>query len=730
MKNPKQKTKYRGAGFAVRAALLAVLAVGCFAMCCSFTHAWFITERGTEQNTVETATYGVTVTDSAGTVLTDGKYVCPLAPEDLHTFTLQAAGTAYTGHCIVGVTAPGASEVSYVVELAPDQSGAVSLQSAKGSLLSFSFDWGEGENPVEPANVFGRDDTLLFYIENSRTPHLLYEVAYGATPAGIATYYKVNVEDLCTYNGLDLAAANTPIYPGQGGKLTYEIPYPDLKKEELPDIVPYVPRGDLIVAMKSAGDAAVPEDAVVLVSGPNNYVKTIPYSLFVSDVQDPAVVSCLLNDLPAGEYRITVGNVEMENYTLVTSGTTDPVAVHENDVTVGMIVNTYTRHKGNLIFELSSSDANVTIPDDAELVFFGPDGNFSVSCSELTRGSIVLEQLPTGQYTVVLNNGSVDYYDLIKGDMTLTIEQDETTIAELVVVYQRQVGTMKFEMVAIGHEIPADTYLRVVSPDESSFTIPYTSFVDGVFTKTDALAGEYSVQLVASKVDGYDLIPFRTYFTVTKNEVSTTEIEVEYKRHQGDAEIQMEVEGNTVPDSARVILTDAAGTAYRTSYVRFDENSFTVQDLPTGEYTVTLEGAGIEGYDLSVTAEKVVVVKGETVTAPIKVKYTRQVGTLNIVVNVNNAEITLPDTAVLKITDPDGKSSSEDCASCQLTNLPTGVYTVSVSGVDLDGYTVTAEGGSAELTKEGATINVNIVYTPVQPTQSEQSTEGTGNEQA
>lgn len=716
MKAPEQKNKYRGAGFAARAALLAVAAVGCLAMCCSFTHAWFITERGAEQNTVETATYAVTVLDGEGNVLTDGKYVCPLVPEDLHQFTLQAAGTAYTGHCVVGVTAPGQSEVGYVVELAPDQSGAVSLQAAEGSLLAFSFDWGEGENPVEPAHAFGREDTLLFHIENSRTPHLLYEVAYGASPAGIAAYYGVDVEALCTYNDLDAGSANLPIYPKQGESLTYAIPY----VEKHPVGGPYVPKGDLVLSLESAGDAVTPANTCILVAGPNGYLEQFWYSNFVRG-------ACTLRDLPAGEYQFTVGNAELENYTLeMTGGMT--AAVNENAETEHVIVNTYTRHKGDLMFWLKVSDAKVAIPAEATLVLYGPDDTREIPYAQFVENSLLLTELPTGQYTAVLVKADVANYDLNKADVMLTINQGETAYGELTAEYKRQVGTMKLNMVASGHEVPVSAYVSIYGMDGTYIEVPYANFVNGTFVKENVFAGEYVAKLLAADVEGYDLNTPEFGFTIKKDEVTQSDVLAEYKRHQGNARIQVVAEGRAVPGTARVVLTGSDGTRHEIFYVSFVEDFYTAANIPVGAYTVELVDANVDGYDLALYTTNLIVEKGKTVENQIAVAYQRQVGDLAITVEVSGAA--LPAGALLTIVGPDGYSNSVACGSCTLNGLPTGGYAVSAVGVELDGYTVAVTGGTAAVTKTGAGVNVSIVYTVIEsaPEESTDETSGTQTE--
>lgn len=582
MKTPGQKKKYRGVGFAARAALMAALAVGCFAMCCSFTHAWFITERGADENRVELATYGVTVRDKDGNKLDGLKYTCPLAQEDLHQFTLQAAGTAYTGHCTVGVTAPGRSEFGYVMELVPDQSGTVSLRAAEGSLLTFSFDWGEGEDPVEPAQAFGREDALLFRIEHSRTPHLLYEVAYGATPAGIAAYYGVSAEALCTYNGVDIGSASVPLYPS--GDLIYAIPYAD----KHPVSGPYVPTGDLILTMNSAGDAVTPRNACVLVAGPNGYLVQLWYSDFVGG-------SYILKDLPAGEYRFTVGNVELENYTLETTGGM-AASVGENAVTEHVIVNTYTRHVGEVMLGLKASDEKVKIPDDAKLIFYGPDSAvFEAYWYQFNNGTLWLKDLPTGQYTVVLSGAEVKSYDLIAVETVLTVNKDQTTYTELTAEYTRQIGDLEIRLTAEGHEIGADAIVAVYGQD-GIYGIPYAWFVDDCFKLEDLPAGEYVVKLETTGVDRFDLFTDTVGAVVKKDETVHVDVFARYRRHVGDLAIAVEVFGAQLPAEARLMVVGPDGYSKILNC-----ESTTLGGLPTGIYIASVQGADLEGYTVAVT---------------------------------------------------------------------------------------------------------------------------------
>lgn len=712
MRTPKQKSKYRGTGFVAQVSVLVFAAICCLGVCCSFTHAWFVTERGVDENQVELATYEITVYDATGNELTDGKYLCPLAPEDLHYFTLQAAGTAYTGHCAVTVAVPGQSEVSYTMELAPAQDGTVRLQAAVGSELTFSFDWGEGENPVEPASVFGSENTLSFYIESTRTPHLSYKVAYGASPAGIAAYYGVSVEDLCAYNGLDAAAANLPVYPGQGETLTYDIPY----VETHPVSGPYVPKGDLVLTLVDAGDAATPGDACVLITGPNGYIKQVWYGDFVSG-------SCTLEDLPVGEYRFTMGNTERENYTLETAVFENGIpetaeimeaSVSEDAVAEYSIWNTYTRHVGELMLWLETSDAKVAIPDDAKVTVYGPDNTVcEMYYNQFDDGSYYLSDLPTGQYTVVLSGAEVKYYDLSKAKTTLTVNRDQVTYTGLTVEYKRQVGNMKVELVTRGHNIPDDVYVAVYGPDDYYLEIPGKNLKKGAFCLEGVFAGEYVAMLMGAAVDDYDLSTAEVEVTVTKGATAETVIFAEYKQHQGNVTVQVIAEGHAVPGDARVILTGSDDTRYEIFYKAFLKGVYAMSDIPVGTYTVELVDAGVNGYDLTVNMLPVTVKKSETSIALVTAAYQRQVGDLEIAVEVSGAE--LPAEALLTVAGPDGYSQSVACASYTLTGLPTGDYTVGAVGFELDGYTAAVTGGTVSVTKTGASVNVSIVYTAVEP---------------
>lgn len=624
MKNAHQKKTAPRAGFVIQAAMLGFAAVCCVGLSLGFARAYFVTERGVADNPVTIATYAVTVYDgeSGDALRPDAsgavRYACPLTQGDWHYFRLEAEGTAYSGHCTVNVEN---EQGSYVIRLDPDESGAVALQAAEGSVLTFSFHWGEGEDPLPPESEVngvsalgvnaGGGDTYI--VTHSTTPHLEYTVVEGASMGGIAAYYGADADGLCVYNGLDgIYEQWEPLPAG----MPMSIPY-----GQEPADGPYVPRGDLTITVESVG-AQMPRGATMLISGPYGYWKQL--------TRQDLTRGCQLSGLPAGEYELALLSAELDQYDLETTGPTS-VQITENGELTAAILNTYTRHVGELKLYLTVDGAQ--LPEDAALLLTGPDGTYRIPCDQLSYNSRYgysfgqWEDLPTGEYTVELIGAQLENYDLLADELCITVQKDQQTAVEL---------------------------------------------------------------------------------------------DVEYVRHVGELSIRLSESGGEIPGTAVVLVTGPDGYRQRISCGSFEGGVYVLEDLPTGEYTVELIGAELDEHTLSVNDDEVTVRQGKTASAVLKAKYAAQVGDLTVTVRVDGAP--LSDDAYLTITGPDGYSESVACRSCTLEDLPVGTYRVTVMGAQLDGYEVETGAARVQVTADGGTVTVSIVYTPA-PAEEPEPTE-------
>ncbi len=111
----------------------------------------------------EAAVYSVEVFDHSG-IPVEGEYVCPDAPDGLHTFTLTAAGTASTGYGTVTI-----DDAVYTTEqLAPGSTITLSVRAARDSVIRFGSSWGScGEHDaadgdtIEHHPLAGRTISIL-----------------------------------------------------------------------------------------------------------------------------------------------------------------------------------------------------------------------------------------------------------------------------------------------------------------------------------------------------------------------------------------------------------------------------------------------------------------------------------------------------------------------------------------------------------------------------------------
>ena len=619
MKSSKQKKMPLRAGHVIQAVALGFAVVCCVGCSIGFAHAYFVTERGVSDNLVKIATYAVTVYDGeSGAALRPDetgavRYTCPLTQGDWHYFRLEAEGSAYSGHCTVAVEN---EQGSYVIRLDPDESGVAAIQAAEGSVLTFAFDWGEGEAPLpsgggvsgisELGMGAGTGGSDVYIVSHSQTPSIGYTVAQGASLGGIAEYYGITADALCVYNGLgDTYDIWEPLPTG----MPMEIP----RVEREPVGGPYVPKGDLTIRIRSGGDAGTPAHASILVSG-EGFWQQIRYRDFVNGIY-------VLEDLPAGEYELAVLDADREDYDLETTG--DMAAqVTEKGESAAQITNCYTRHVGDLTVQITVSGAQ--LPEDALLRLYGPEEAFQVACERFAYSA---------------RNG-------------------------------------------------------------------YT------YTCSDIATGEYTAVLIDAEIENYTLTAEVQEATVEKDQSSLMELDVEYVRQTGGLTIQVSAFGADVPDSAVVLLTGPENVRERIPYSHFVKGEYSLDDLPTGEYTVELIGADVEEHTLTVSEQNVTVRTDKTVSVTLKAKYAAQVGDLTVTVQTDGAP--LPEGASLLITGPDGYSETVACERCVLT-LPVGTYRISAQGIEQDGYEAEPSPVTVRVTRDGAAAHVRIEYTAAAP---------------
>lgn len=202
--------------------LLTILA--CTAVMAASTFALFYSEVSTDNSTIASAYYSVTV-DKAE----NGTYICPLVPDDKHAFEIKADGTATTGYCKIQV----GEQVYYTEQIPQGSSLVLTVQAAEGTPIIFTPGWGLLSN-------FTSESPCESEIHHSVTPSATYTIEPTARLSSIAAHYGVTEEDILIYNNLLLATVaveeenTTPLLP-----VGMELKIPNPAENTEPYKVPY-----------------------------------------------------------------------------------------------------------------------------------------------------------------------------------------------------------------------------------------------------------------------------------------------------------------------------------------------------------------------------------------------------------------------------------------------------------------------------------------------------------
>ena len=149
-----------------------------------------------------------------------------------------------------------------------------------------------------------------------------------------------------------------------------------------------------------------------------------------------------------------------------------------------------------------------------------------------------------------------------------------------------------------------------------------------------------------------------------------------------------------------------------------------LENLIPGEYTVTEQGADVDGYTCVVTGGETVTVEADlTATAEVTNTYTAKLGSLKVVktvagdLNATDEEIQNK-VFTFTVTGPDGSDYEETVTlkageTKTLDNLVPGTYTVTEvrEGVDVEGYTCEVTGEGTVTVAPGADVTVPVTNT-------------------
>ena len=481
--------------------------------------------------------------------------------------------------------------------------------------------------------------------------------------------------------------------------------------------------GKLTLTKTISGDRKASEEALknitFTITGPNDYSKEVKLSEMTKG--DDGKYTYTIDQLEAGDYTVTENNANVKGYTVVTKYSVDggKTTIENGETSTVDVTNTYTQDVGNLKFTKTISGVSEDAVKNITFKVTGPnDYSQEVSLSDMKQKdgsySYTIENLPIGEYSVTESKAGVDGYTLVtsykvngseseKG--TVQIFKDETATVDVTNTYTQDVGNFKFTKSIKGKDLSDKEKdkitFTVTKPDGSTDTVKLTDMEYDQESKTysktyeNVALGTYKVEESNADISGYtNSITYKVgkeetnVVEVKKGETGTVSISNEYSRDQGSLTFTKTINGLSEKEIPEITFTVTGPNDYskeiKLSEMTKDEDgkySYTLSDLPTGEYTVTENKAGADGYTLttsySVEDGKTTVKKDETSTVDITNDYEKRIYDVEVskVDAANNKEL---EGAKLQITDADGQvidtwTSTKDVHKVK---VPFGTYTL------------------------------------------------------
>ena len=399
----------------------------------------------------------------------------------------------------------------------------------------------------------------------------------------------------------------------------------------------------------------------------------------------------------------------------VGKGKLDAAAKTANTNLYGEIIVTNKAAVGTLEVTKTVSGLTLTEGQKKALTFTvnGPNGySSSRTYDQFVNESWKLENLPLGKYTVTEAHADIKGYSRAT---TYNVNGTEATKAELSVAegqpvsiaitntYTRETGSLQLKKTFAGEKNGKDLntdqkkaiHFTVTGPDNYSRTVTYNEFdQDGTYILDNLPTGTYQVVENGAE-DLYEGYKLSITYSVTDGKTEVTSgvtagvtVTNTYSSKNGTLEVTKTVSGLTLTEKQKKALTFTVngpnGYSNSRTYDQFVNESWKLENLPLGEYTVTETNADMEGYKLtttySVDGGKVNVTNKETATITITNDYTKTKDILVKISKVDSDTFEVLGGAHLQVIGPDNKVVAEwdsDKDAHMLTGLTPGViYTL------------------------------------------------------
>ena len=454
-----------------------------------------------------------------------------------------------------------------------------------------------------------------------------------------------------------------------------------------------------------------------------------------------------IEGLTPGTYTVAETNADglIANYTLTASTNSGPATIEKDGTGTVQLSNTYKQDKGSLKITKTVEGApesakekefTITVRNGAGK-YIRADGTESDSKVELKVQSgtpVTINNLPVGRYMVseLINSTEIANYTLNASSVTegeVQITAGGEAGVELVNTYDQDKGSIKVTKLAIG--APDGTPFQIaVKNTDGKFMTQKGSVSDSeawVTLKSSESAewtglpvGAYTVEEVDAKIEGLTLTvtgtgnvevakDAQTDVTVVNNytddlgKLTITKAFTGLPKEADTAHLRFDIEGT---------LADGSKVNYTVYYIQFSGGSFTLENLPVGEYTVTesLDSAVIEAYTLiavndtavdALNGENAITVKiekGGEGKADFTNEYEQDIGDLVIIKTFEGTdklteeelkqldnlafEVTGPNSFSLEFTYADFETEDDGTRSYKITDKPVGTYSVSEIGAE------------------------------------------------
>ena len=366
------------------------------------------------------------------------------------------------------------------------------------------------------------------------------------------------------------------------------------------------PKGSLVISKEVVGGGSEASEKTYTfeVTGPNGYS---------AEVTVIGNGSATLNNLEPGIYTVSEKDAAIEGYTLEVTGEGETEVVANENAAV-TVTNTYEQIVGSLTVTKSVVGGG----DEAAnkiytFVITGPN-DYSNTVTVIGSGSVTVEGLVPGEYTVTEQNAEIEGYRLtVDGTETATVVADENVDVTITNSYDLIVGSLTVTKSVVGG--PEDAANReytflVTGPDGYAATVTVTG--NGSATLEGLVPGEYTVTEQNAEIEGYSLtVGGEGTVTVIADQNIDTTITNNYELLLGSLTLTKAIAGGGEGAANRIYTFVVTGPeGYSNTVNIIGSGSVTLTDLIPGEYIVTEQNAEISGYRWNVSGEGAVTVVG------------------------------------------------------------------------------------------------------------------------